>query len=108
MKRLTEYQTTWLQENYGKMSREECALRLHCSTRTIDRWINKLGLQINKPSKPSKPSKVIEVVEEKPAVDFQKGYCMDCKHYIVGGQCGKNGKPTGALNEKPCFKQNTL
>jgi hypothetical protein len=109
MKKLTEYHKTWLQENYGKVSREDCALRLKCSNRTIDRWVSELGLQTRKPKDPSKPSKKLnKVVEVKSAVEAQKGYCMDCEHYIVGGQCGKNGKPTGALNEKLCFKQNTL
>lgn len=109
MKKLTEYHKTWLKENYGKVSRENCALRLKCSNRTIDRWVSELGLQVRAPKDPSKPSKKpSKVVEVKPAVEALKGYCMDCEHYIFGGQCGKNGKPTGALNEKPCFKQNTL
>mgnify|MGYP007130619817 FL=1 len=109
MKKLTEYHKTWLKENYGKVSRENCALRLKCSNRTIDRWVNELGLQVRAPKDPSKPSKKpSKVVEVKPAVEALKGYCMDCEHYIFGGHCGKNGKPTGALNEKPCFKQNTL
>jgi len=115
MKKLTEYHKTWLQENYGRVSREECAWRLKCSSRTVDRWVSELGLQTQTrkpkdPSKPSKPSKIkpSKDVEVKPSVEALKGYCMDCEHYIFGGHCGKNGKPTGALNEKPCFKQNTL
>ena len=102
MKKLTEYHKTWLKENYGKVSRENCALRLKCSNRTIDRWVSELGLQVRAPKDPSK------IVEVKPAVEALKGYCMDCEHYIFGGHCGKNRKPTGALNEKPCFKQNSL
>lgn len=109
---LTEYHIKWMQDNYGKLSRKECADHFHVSTRTIDRWADRLELtyQIRSKPKPNKePSKKpSKVVEETPAVDAPKGYCMDCEHYIVGGQCGKNGKPTGALNEKLCFKQNTL
>mgnify|MGYP003456075547 CR=1 FL=1 len=57
MKKLTEYHKTWLKENYGKVSRENCALRLKCSNRTIDRWVSELGLQVRAPKDPSKPSK---------------------------------------------------
>lgn len=57
----------------------------------------------------SKPSKnVVKAIVVTPAVEVEKGYCVDCKHYILGGQCGKTGRRTGALNEKPCFKRNTL
>lgn len=108
MKKLTEHYKTWLQENYGKVSRENCALRLKCSCRTIDRWASELGLTNKRkdPSKPSKkPSKVVEV---ELLVEAKKGYCVDCKHYVMGGQCGEKGRYTGALNEKPCFERNTL
>lgn len=103
---LTEYHIKWMQTNYGNVSRKDCAKHFQVSVTTIDRWVKELGLQVRAPKDPNKkPSKVVEV---KPAVEALKGYCMDCEHYIFGGHCGKNGKPTGALNEKPCFKQNTL
>lgn len=74
MKKLTEYHKTWLKENYGKVSRENCALRLKCSNRTIDRWVSELGLQVRAPKGPSKPSKKpSKVVEVKPAVEALKG-----------------------------------
>lgn len=103
---LTEYHIKWMQTNYGNVSRKDCAKHFQVSVTTIDRWVKELGLQVRAPKDLSKkPSKVVEV---KPAVEAQKGYCMDCEHYILGGKCGKSGKPTGALNEKSCFKQNTL
>ena len=106
---LTEYHIKWMQTNYGNVSRKDCAKHFQVSVTTIDRWVKELGLQVRAPKDPSKPSKKpSKVVEVKSAVEAQKGYCMDCEHYIFGGHCGKNGKPTGALNEKPCFKQNTL
>ena len=103
---LTEYHIKWMQTNYGNVSRKDCAKHFQVSVTTIDRWVKELGLQVRARARASKkPSKVVEIT---PAVEAQKGYCMDCEHYIFGGHCGKNGKPTGALNEKPCFKQNTL
>ena len=106
---LTEYHIKWMQTNYGNVSRKDCAKHFQVSVTTIDRWVKELNLRVRAPKDPSKPSKKpSKVVEVKPAVEALKGYCMDCEHYIFGGHCGKNGKPTGALNEKPCFKQNTL
>ena len=106
---LTEYHIKWMQTNYGNIKRKDCAKHFNVSVTTIDRWVKELGLQARAPKDHSKPSKKpSKVVEAKPAVEAQKGYCMDCEHYIFGGHCGKNGKFTGALNEKPCFKQNTL
>ena len=106
---LTEYHIKWMQTNYGNVSRKDCAKHFNVSVTTIDRWVKELGLQARAPKDHSKPSKKpSKVVEVKPAVEAQKGYCMDCEHYIFGGHCGKTGRLTGALNEKPCFKQNTL
>ena len=98
---LTDYHIKWMQENYCNVSRKDCAQHFQVSTTTIDRWAKQLGLRKKQGSK---------VIREKRKVPVEalKGYCMDCEHYIFGGHCGKNGKPTGALNEKPCFKQNTL
>lgn len=57
-------------------------------------------------AKKKRPVEANNEVEVNPSVEV--GYCIDCKHYILGGQCGRTGKITGALNEKPCFKTNTL
>ena len=103
---LTDYHKAWLADNYGKVSRKDCAKHFHVSPTTIDRWVKELGLRARASKDPSKdPSKDVEV---KPAVEALKGYCVDCLHYVVGGHCGKTGRLTGALNKKHCFKQNTL
>ena len=102
---LTDYHIKWMQENYGKVSRKECAEHLKVSVTTIGRWVKELGLQM-RPSEykagVKKKKLSVEVVE-----DGEIGYCLDCKHYIFGGFCGKTNRHTGALNEKQCFKRNT-
>lgn len=103
---LTDYHKAWMTENYGKVSRKDCAKHFHVSPTTIDRWVKELGLRARTPKDPSK--KTSKDVEAKPAVEALKGYCVDCLHYVVGGHCGKTGRLTGALNKKHCFKQNTL
>lgn len=106
---LTEYHIKWMQTNYGNVSRKDCAKHFQVSVTTIDRWVKELNLRVRAPKDPSKPSKKpSKDVEIKSAVEALKGYCVDCLHYVVGGHCGKTGRLTGALNEKPCFKQNTL
>jgi DNA-binding MarR family transcriptional regulator len=45
-------------------------------------------------------------VEGEDSAEVESGYCLDCKHYIFGGFCGKTNRHTGALNEKQCFKRN--
>lgn len=44
-------------------------------------------------------------VEVEDSAEVESGYCLDCKHYIFGGFCGKTKRYTGALNEKQCFKR---
>lgn len=110
MKVITDFHRSWLTNNYGKVTSKECAARLGVSERTICRWAKEFGLTNDRVSKiTSKPSKkVVKVVEVTPDIEAEKGYCVDCKHYVLGGECEKTGKLTGALNEKPCFKRNTL
>lgn len=96
----TDSHKSWMIDNYGIVSRKDCAQHFHVSLTTIDRWAKMLGLSIRKSIKKS-----ISVINDAGNdVEVEKGYCVDCEHYVLGGQCGINGKPTGALNEKPCFK----
>lgn len=99
----TEYHQAFLRDNFERLGRKKCAERLNVSESTIYRWVGLLGIA---KAKPRKEVKAVEVT--KPAVTAEIGYCVDCQHYILGGQCGKTGRLTGALNEKPCFKRNTL
>lgn len=100
---LTDDIISWMNENFGKASRKECALHCNVSVCTIDRWARQLGLFARK-SKDIKQILETNPAPEKPIKD--RGYCIDCEHYVVGGTCARTARYTGALNEKPCFKRN--
>lgn len=100
---LTDSIVEWMTDHYGLVSRKECAKHLMVSTTTIDRWARQLGLSKKINHNKKKEAKVVEV-----PVEVEKGYCIDCKHYVAGGYCGRTNRHTGALNEKTCFKKITL
>ena len=95
---LTESEVQWLIDNRS-MSQEKCAAALGVTRHTISAYLTELGL--NKPR--AKPG-LTKKQKKRLIVDSGNGYCIDCKHYKVGGICGKNGKDTGALRKKECFK----
>lgn len=99
---LTEKEKQWLIDNYPTMRQCECAKHLMVSVNIIRSHVNELGLhKVRKPSGKKKSDK------KKPSVsDGDKGYCIDCMSYVVGGICGRTGRYTGALNRKVCFKDN--
>lgn len=104
---LTDTIVEWMKENYGVLERRECAKHIGVSTTTIDRWAQQLALrktrchvQPVKYKKKKRPGVEVEAKGE------DKGYCVDCEHYILGGHCGMTNRHTGALNEKKCFKRN--
>lgn len=100
---LTDEMASWLKENYGKMTQRECAKYFKISIATISRWIKILGLS---PRKPKEIKKILETDNSMDKPISERGYCIDCKHYVVGGNCARTARYTGALNEKPCFKRN--
>ena len=100
---LTDEMASWLKENYGKMTQRECAKYFKISIATISRWIKILGLS---PRKPKEIKKILEVDQSLNKPIGERGYCIDCKHYVVGGNRARTARYTGALNEKPCFKRN--
>ena len=104
-KEMTDYHIKWMQENYGKVSRKDCAQHFQVSTTTIDRWAKQLGLRKQQGSKVIREKRKVPV-EGEDSAEVESGYCLDCKHYIFGGFCGKTNRHTGALNEKQCFKRN--
>lgn len=96
----TEEEKEWLKENFTKMSRADCARYLQVSGNTIRRTAIELGIYHEK----TKPVKVTRNVVPEILISGE-GYCQDCILYKVGGICGKNGRPTGALHKKNCFKK---
>lgn len=104
---LTDYHIKWMQENYGKVSRKDCAQHFQVSLTTIDRWAKQLGLRKQQGSKVIREKRKVPV-EVEDSAEVESGYCLDCKHYIFGGFCGKINRHTGALNEKQCFTKHTM
>lgn len=103
-KEFTEQEKQWLIDNYPTTKQSECAKHLMVSDTVIIRLVKELGLKkIRKPGiigKKSEKKKLLGIF------DGQKGYCIDCIYYEVGGKCLRTGKDTGALNRKVCFKDN--
>ena len=95
----TEEEKEWLRENFAKMSRADCGRYLQVSGNTIRKLAIKLGIYQEK----KKPVKVTKNVVPEILISGE-GYCQDCILYKVGGICGKNGRTTGALHRKNCFK----
>ena len=104
MKHLTEKEIQWLIDNYPTMKQSDCAKQLMVSDNVVRRFAKELGLkkirkpsvEVNKPTNTPKPS----------VLEAGKGYCLECAFYVVGGICGRNGRMTGALHKKECFKDN--
>lgn len=93
----------WLRENYPLLTAKECAKELMVSPSKIKVWARELGLRKNKAAMGKDRKEPIVIARPKFTGDI--GYCRECKHYVLGGHCGKTGKETGALNEKQCFKR---
>lgn len=91
MAKMTNEHIAWLKENYGNKSRSECAKFLMVHISTVTKYVKMLNLEEN--------------TQKKATSKMDIGYCLDCKHYILGGNCAKTGRYTGALNEKICFKR---
>jgi hypothetical protein len=91
MGKITEEGVRWLRANYPKKSKKECAQVLMVHISTVSKFIRLLNLDSNQ---------AVDVKQPK----LSKGYCLDCEHYISGGDCSKTHRATGALNEKLCFK----
>lgn len=102
MKTLTEKETQWLIDNYDTMTQAACAKHLMVSDTDVRRLAKELGIY-----KKKNPAVKANKPKEKPSIlEAGKGYCLECAYYVVGGICGRNGKITGALHKKECFKVN--
>lgn len=105
MREFTEEEKQWLIENYPVKKQKDCARYLHCSDGVIRRLAKELGLYEYRktydknPIKKAKQGGLMEINQE------SQGYCLDCSLYRVGGICGNNGRETGALHKKNCFKE---
>lgn len=96
---LSEEEKDWLRENYYTKTSRECAKYLLASKSLLAKWVKELGLR-----KRFNAPEVKDKIYCKAVVEYGKGYCIDCKHYVVGGTCGDTGRITGALHKKSCFK----
>ena len=104
-KQLTEKEKQWLIDNYHTKKQCDCARHLNISKNVIRRFAKELGIYEKKTpavvsKKPKAKPDIIDVIED------GKGYCLECAYYVLGGTCGKNGRITGALHKKGCFKAN--
>ena len=102
MRQFTEEEKQWLIEHYHTLKQKDCARHLHCSGGVIRRVAKELGIYEYR-----KTYDNTEANKAKKAVSKQtnQGNCMDCVLYKAGGICGKNGRETGALHKKNCFKE---
>lgn len=89
MGKMTEEAIEWLKANYRSKTPIECAEFLNVHISSVYKYRKMLRLEENAASQAEKG---------------QRGYCLDCQDYIIGGFCSRNGKPIGALNQKLCFK----
>lgn len=104
LREFTEAEKEWLKENYSKMSQKDCATYLHCTNNTVRTLAKKLGIYVNK--HPLRVEDKKEVVVIPAYLNSGENFCLDCAYYLVGGNCGKTGRITGALHKKSCFKRN--
>lgn len=98
----TENEKQWLIDNYPTMKQSDCAKHLMVSANVVRRLAKELGIYEKK-----NPAVEGNKPKEKPSIlEAGKGYCLECAYYVVGGTCGRNGRMTGALHKKECFKVN--
>lgn len=95
----TDEEIAWLEENYNTKSQRDCAKYLQVSAESVRGLAKKLGLVQGRKSEVGKDKQSISMIVQ------GEGYCLDCEFYNTGGICGKNGKLTGALHQKKCFKE---
>ena len=105
MRQFTEEEKQWLIEHYHTLKQKDCARHLHCSGGVIRRVAKELGIYEYRKTYDNTEANKAQKAVSKQTNQGNQGYCMDCALYKAGGICGKNGRETGALHKKNCFKE---
>lgn len=100
---LTAEEDKWFRENYGKISQNKIAKQLMVSPNTVREIAIRLGLRESSTFRYSSANAPMPTI-----IEYGNNYCMDCKHYLNGGTCSRNGKMIGALHKKSCFETKEL
>lgn len=104
--KITAEQIEWLKVNYPVRSDHFCRRELHISFKRLWELVESLGLEKEKPTD-FEINKKVQVKTKHKRVHVDEGcskYCMDCIHYVPGGNCERKGK-IGALWQKKCFNK---
>lgn len=105
---LTPKEEKWLRENYATTSLHDCGLKLKMSDYAVRCWAQRLGIAVGykvRIAHQHNQVKVQKPKEEQKPKAVTHDYCLDCRHYQMGGFCAKSQRTTGALHNKPCFEK---
>lgn len=99
MREFSAEEKQWVIDHYLKVKLKDIAKYIGCSPILIRRLVKELGIW-REPHHCG--NKLMERIPDSMHSEGDR-YCIECAHYLKGGNCGKSGKTIGALHQKKCF-----